>query len=259
MTRLEQMTRACEDCETHRVPRHVFKKDTITAELGTVTHADLLRRVSVAIGADGWRDLAWREVRVQPAPPPPPDQWGNRRRPLPALYWGWSVEVELVDGCRVVAREATLHEEHTYNFQTRHWYTHKDRVIAADLEDFADELGVLGENEQLTPAPACSRCKCMEVTINVYGYYQKQCERCTAWKRSRRGYGRCADCGRPHDRHNLDGSRCGECHGLRQDRAARETPDHREERLYKQARYRFLVPPWERRPEGLVTVHQRHK
>jgi hypothetical protein len=186
-------------------------ESTPTPTPGAVTHADLLWRVNTALG--------W-------------DRFGP---------------IQLVDGTRVVHRTSTAREEHTV-VGYRRWWTHVDRTIADDLEDFADDLGVLGDDERLTPAPACSRCKCMEVIINEYGYYQKQCGRCTAWKRSRRGYGRCADCGRPHDRHNLGGSRCGECHGRRQDRAARETPDHREERLYKQARYRFLTPPWERRP-----------
>jgi hypothetical protein len=109
---------------------------------------------------------------------------------------------------------------------------------------------VLGDDEQLSVAPVCSRCRCLEVKIDCYGYYAKQCERCTAWSRATRAdRNRCVDCRRPFTAvGDGKGSRCGRCYTARQDRLARETPDHREERLEKQRHYRFLTPPWERRP-----------
>ena len=221
MTRIEQMTRACNYLD-HPVPRIVFKKDTIPAVPGTTTHADLLRRVGAALGADEWRKLAWTELRPQ-VPPPPPDQWGNRRASPPRLRSGWSVGLALVDGCQVVAQESTLHEEVTWNRSTRHWYTYKNRVLAPDLEDFADELGVLGDDERLAPAPACSRCRCREVKIDHYGYYGTQCERCTTWSRTtRKDRNRCADCRQTIPDDDRHGSRCNRCHGCRQDRAAQD-------------------------------------
>ena len=178
-----------------------------------VSHADLLRRVSDLLGF----------------PPFGP--------------------IQLIDD-RVVHRTSTRHEEPTYGSYTRQWWTHADRTLADDLEDFADELGVLADHERLADAPVCSRCRCLEVKIDCYGYYAKQCERCTAWSRATRAdRNRCADCRRTFtDVGDGKGSRCGKCYAARQDRFARETPDHREERLYKQWRYRMLVPPWERKP-----------
>jgi hypothetical protein len=156
---------------------------------GAISHADLLRRVSDALG-------------FSPFGP-----------------------IQLIDD-RVVHRTSTRHEERTYGNYTRRWWTHVDRTLADDLEDFADELGVLQDPEHLVDAPVCSRCRCLEVKIDRYGYYAKQCERCTTWSRATRAdRNRCADCRRVFDRHSLGGSRCPKCYTARQDRFARETRD----------------------------------
>lgn len=188
-------------------------ESTTPAAPGAISHGDLLERVRVALGF----------------PPFGP--------------------IQLIDD-RVVHRTSTQQEERTYGSYTRRWWTHVDRTLADDLEDFADELGVLADHERLADAPLCSRCRCLEVKIDSYGYYAKQCERCVAWSRATRAdRGRCADCRRSFTAvGDGKGSRCGRCYIARRDRFGRETPDHREERLEKQRHYRFLTPPWERRP-----------
>jgi hypothetical protein len=185
---------------------------------GEVSHHDLLQRVGGAVG-------------------------------IP-VYFGLQALV-LVNGTRVVVRTSTRHEELIgWGNRTRQWYTHVDRVIADDLEDFADELGLLADHERVTDAPMCSRCRSVEVEILSFGGYARQCERCIAWSRATRAdRNRCADCRRTmktdDDRR---GSRCNKCYTARQDRAARETAEHREVRLVKR-RYKWsLTSPWERKP-----------
>jgi hypothetical protein len=191
------------------------KAPALSPSNGEVSHADLLRRVSDALG-----------IPV----------FGSR-----ALV--------LVDGTRVVVRTTTRHVEPTYGSYTRRWWTHVDRTLADDLEDFADELGLLADHERLADAPVCSRCRSVEVEILSFGAYARQCERCTAWSRNtRKDRTRCADCRRSLTEDDRRGSRCSQCYTARQGRAARETDEHREARLVKR-RYKWsLVPPWERRP-----------
>src|SRR5215472_13981675 len=153
---------------------------------GDVSHADLLQRVCAALGVPAF---------------------GPRR-------------VVLIDGTKVAVRTTTRHEEPTYGSYTRRWYTHQDRVLSDDLEDFADELGVLADHERLAPAPVCSRCRSLEVEIDPwYGCYARQCERCTSWSRAtRKDRNRCADCRRPFTAVcDGKGSRCGRCYTARRD------------------------------------------
>lgn len=108
------------------------------------------------------------------------------------------LRVILRNGTEVVERTYTTHESRRYpeamqstqpeivrgtmfnrEGPTFRWSTWRDWVRAEDLEDFADELGVLADHERLADAPMCLRCRSWEVAIDTWGQYAKQCERCT--------------------------------------------------------------------------------
>jgi hypothetical protein len=240
---------------------------------GDICHGELLARVRIALG------VAWVEVSTWDAP----RTWVNMNAA--------GKRVILRNGTEVVERTYTTHESRRYpttkkkthpeiirgtGFDRRgptfRWSTWRDWVIAGDLEDLADELGVLAEGEHLADAPMCSRCRSWEVAIDTWGQYAKQCERCTTWSRATRADpNRCADCRKPFPplppghfegaqpggayagesffhRAGREGSRCSRCYTARKDRFAAESRDQREHRLAQQAHYRATVPPWERRP-----------
>jgi hypothetical protein len=193
---------------------------------GDVSHAELLQRVRVAMG--------WTSILDSGAP---------------IFVYGAIVIRTFHDHEEVISPARMYRGRVMSPALIRRYRTHTDKKVADDLEDLADELGVLADHERLADAPTCSRCRSWEVEIFESGYYGTQCERCITWSRTtRKDRDRCADCRRiigDGDRH---GSRCNNCHGKRQDRVVQEPEDHREARLVKR-RYRWsLVPPWERRP-----------
>jgi hypothetical protein len=94
-------------------------------------------------------------------------------------------EIVLVDGTRVVLRISTRHQRKIY-YRDPYTWTHVDRRLADDLEDFADELGVLQDHERLVDPPVCSRCRCREVEVFEFGGYVSLCFGCTTWSRATR-------------------------------------------------------------------------
>jgi hypothetical protein len=160
-------TNLCAEIDAAGTQEYCERLDAIDAEITratiAVSHSDLLRRVRDALG-------------------------------MPVFG---STALALIEGTTVAVRTNTRHEEFIGGDRTRHWWTHRDRVLSYDLEDFADDMGVLAEGERLATAPACSRCRSWEVEIHYLGCYGKQCERCITWSRNARADpNRCADCRR---------------------------------------------------------------